>query len=659
MYFPLKTGLVISRLFSSHSLHTHNFKTPIHQTLHRLLEQCSSMPHLRQLHAQIILHGLTNQNLTLGKLVSFCSVSDAGDLRYAQLVFDQVRGPNKYMYNSLIRGYSNSNDPFKAMSLYYQMINSGLSPNEFTLPFVLKVCAAKTAYWEGVAVHCQAVKLGIGCQVCVQNALINVYSVFGLVHCARNVFDEMSERSLVSWNSMIGGYSGVGFAKEAFGLFREIRGLGVEPDQYTLVSLLSVCSQGCDLDLGRYLHHYVVVSGMVVDQILRNALLDMYGKCGHLASAQMVFHQMSYKNVVSWTSMVRAYAKHGCIEVARMFFDQMPLKNVVSWNSLILCYIREGQCREALDLFQKMLKSGEVPDEATVVFVLSACSQVGDLVIGKGTHDYISMRNIALTVTLHNSLLDMYAKCGAVGIAMDLFNQMPEKNLVSWNIVIGALALHGRGSEAIRIFEQMQEGAIWPDEITFIGLLSACSHSGLLDLGRHYFGRMKSVYRISPEIEHYACMVDLLGRCGCLEEAITLMRGMPMKPDIVVWGAMLGACRIHGNVDLPKLILKQLLELERHGSGLYVLLANIFGEAHRWEDVKNIRKLIKDGGVIKSRAVSSIEVDGSVYEFMVDENRHVISSTIYSMLDQLTDHLKSIRCHPSGMFDVEELYIML
>ncbi|KAL6222488.1 hypothetical protein ACLB2K_005880 [Fragaria x ananassa] len=656
MYFPLKhTTVILSRLFSSHSFHTHNFKTPIHQTLHHLLEQCSSMTHLKQLHAQIILHSLTSENLTVGKLISFCSVSASGDLRYAQLMFDQVHEPNKYMYNSLIRGYSNSNDTFNAMSLYYHMINSGLSPNEFTLPFVLKVCAAKTAYWEGVAVHCQAVKLGIGCQVCAQNGLINVYSVCGLVHCARNVFDEMSERSLVSWNSMIGGYSGVGYVKEAFGLFREMRGFGVEPDKYTLVNLLSVCSQNCDLDLGRYLHHYVVVSGMVVDQILRNALLDMYGKCGHLASAEMVFDQMSCKNVVSWTSMVRAYAKHGCIGVAQKFFDQMPLKNVVSWNSLISCYVREGQCREALSIFQKMLNSDVVPDEATLVFVLSACSQVGDLVIGKEAHDHISKSNIALHVTLYNSLLDMYAKCGAVGTAMDIFTQIPEKNIVSWNIIISALALHGYGSEAIRIFEQMQEGGIWPDEITFIGLLSACSHSGLLDLGRFYFERMKSVYRISPEIEHYACMVHLLGRRGCVEEAITLMRGMPMKPDIVVWGAMLGACRIHGNVDLAKLILKQLLELELHGSGLYVLLANIFGEAHRWEDVKNIRKLIKDGGVLKNRAVSSIEINGRVYEFMVDDNRHALSSSIYSILDQLTDHLKSLGYNPTALFDIEEL----
>ncbi|KAM1156483.1 hypothetical protein ACFX2B_026981 [Malus domestica] len=662
MFFTPKNPTVASRFF--HSLHptlppkptnfAHKFKNSTHQTLHLLLEQCSSMRELKQLHALIILHSLTNENLTLGKLISFCSVSDPRNLRYAQLVFDQIPEPNKFMYNSLIRGYSNSNDPFKAFSLYCQMVGSGLSPNEFTLPFVLKVCVGQSAYWEAVAVHGQAIKLGIESQVCVQNALITVYSVRGLIRCAQNVFDDMSERSLVSWNSMIGGYARMGSCKEALLLFREMRDLGVEPDKFTLVNLLSVCSQACDLELGRYVHLFIEVSGIEIDQIVRNALLDMYAKCGHLHLARKIFDQMTHKNVVSWTSMVRAYTKHGLIEFAQEFFNQMPHKNVVSWNSMISYYVREGQCRVALVLFQKMLNSSVVPDEATLVSVLSACSQIGDLVIGRKTHNYICNSNIAPSVTLFNSLMDMYAKCGAVEIAMDIFILIPEKNVVSWNIIIGALALHGRGSESIGIFEQMQAGRIWPDEITFIGLLSACSHSGLLDLGRHYFEKMKSTYRISPEIEHYACMVDLLGRAGLLEEAMRLVRGMPMKPDVVIWGALLGACRIHGNVDLGKLILKQLLELELHGSGLYVLLANIFGEAHRWEDVKNIRKLIKDGGSIKSRAVSSIEIDGRVYEFMVDDKRHETSSSIYSMLDQLTDHLRRTGYAPSAILDIEE-----
>ncbi|KAK3223610.1 hypothetical protein Dsin_010635 [Dipteronia sinensis] len=492
------------------------------------------MNQIKQVHAQIILQGLTNQSLTLGKLIAFCAVNHAGNLEYAQLVFDQIKEPNKFMYNSLIRGYSNcDNNQVKAVLLYREMVNMGHSPNEFTLPFVLKACAFQSLYWVAILVHGHGIKLGIGSQVCVQNGLINVYVVCGLLLNARKVFDDISDRTLVSWNSMIGGYSKMGCCKEAFLLFKEMRELGLELDGFSLVSLLSVCSQ-------------------------------------------------------------------------------------------------------------------------------NSCSQVGDLVMGKKVHDYVLTNDIIPSVTLRNALIDMYAKCGSLGIAMDIFNEMPKKNLVSWNVVIGALALHGRGLRAVELFEEMQAGRnrIWPDEFTFMGLLSACSHSGLVDEGRYYFERMESFFRVSHEIEHYACMVDLFGRWGLVEEAVRLIGGMPMKPDVVVWGALLGACRIHANVEIGKLILKQFLELEPNSSGLYVLLSNLFCESHRWEDVKNIRKLMNDRGIIKCRAISFIEIEGRVYEFMVDEKGHETSSNIYTMLDQLTDQLRSIgySCnHLISSFDAEEI----
>ncbi|XP_031265110.1 pentatricopeptide repeat-containing protein At2g22410, mitochondrial-like [Pistacia vera] len=645
MVLPLRSLTVGSRfkhvLCCFHSLH--KFKSPSHETLHFHSEKCTSMNQIKQIHAQIISQGLTNENLTVGKLISFCAISNNGNLEYAQLVFDQITEPNKFMYNSLIRGYSTSDNPIKAILLYREMINRCLSPNEFTLPFVLKACASESAYCVAAVVHGHGVKLGIGSQVYVQNALINVYVVCGLILCARKVFDEISERTLVSWNSMIGGYSKMGCCREGFLLFKEMRDLGLELDEITLVSLLSICSQSCDLDLGRYVHLYMVVTEVEIDIIVRNALLDMYAKCGDLHSAQTVFERMSYKNVVSWTSMVSAYAKHQLVDSAREIFDRMPEKNVVSWNSMISCYVREGHCKDALNLFHEMSDLGVVPDETTLVCVLSACSQIGDLVMGKKVHNYICNNDMRPSVTLCNALIDMYAKCGFVGRAFDIFNEMPEKNIVSWNVIIGALALHGYGLKGVNLFEEMLGGRIWrPDEITFMGLLSACSHSGLVDIGKYYFDRMKSVYGVSPEIEHYACMVDLLGRGGLLEEAVRLIGRMPVKPDVVVWGALLGACRTHGNIEIGKLVLKQLLELEPNSSGLYVLIANLFCESQRWEDVKNIRKLMNDCGIMKCKAISFIEIKGCVYEFMVDDKRHEKSGSIYSMLDQLMDHLKSI-----------------
>lgn len=594
----------------------------------------------------------------LGKLISFCAVDDAGDLQYARLMFEQILQPNKFMYNSLIRGYSNSDNPVNAILLFRRMICSGLSPNEFTLPFVLKACAFKSAYWEAVLVHGLAVKLGIGSVVVVQNALMAVYVVCGLVHCARKLFDDITDKTLVSWNSMIGGHARTGNWKEAFCLFEKMREWRMEPDEFTFVNLLAVCSQSCDLDLGRYVHFCIETTGVKIDVIVRNALMDMYGKCGDLHSAQAIFDRTQEKNVVSWTSMISAHAQHGSIEAARHFFDQMPRKNVVSWNSMISCYLRKGQCREVLDLFNKMRDSRVLPDEATLVGILAACCQLGDLVMGKKIHNYVLSNKGAYSVTLYNSLVDMYAKCGPVGAALDIFLGMPEKNSVSWNVIIGALALHGCGLEAVKLFEKMHDDGVLPDGITFTGLLSACSHSGLVDMGIYYFDRMSVVYGVEREIEHYACMVDLLGRGGLLGEAIKLIGRMPMKPDVVVWGALLGACRIHANVEIGKVILKQILELEPHSGGLYVLISNIYWEAQRWEDVKKIRELMKYHGIKKDRAISSIDINGCIYEFMVDDKTHQISSSVYAMLDQLTHHLKSagyLCDNLSVFFEAEEI----
>ncbi|RYQ80454.1 hypothetical protein Ahy_Scaffold1g106858 isoform A [Arachis hypogaea] len=589
MSAALKHATVGSRLFCVHSAQTiwHNFKSPTHQTLHHLLERCSSMRELKLLHAQIILHGLSGQVLTIGKLVSFCTSPELGDLRYAQLLFDQSPQPNKFMYNHLIKGYSNSDDPIRSLLLYRQMVNAGISPNEFTIPFVVKTCACKSLYWEAVILHAHAIKLGMGSHACVQNAFLSAYVACRLINSARKVFDDISDRTLVSWNSIIGGYAKLGFCKEAILLFREMQKLDVVPDVITLVCLLSVSSKHGNLELGRFMHLYIIATGIAIDSIVTNALIDMYAKCGHLQYAECVFDQMLDKNVISWTCMVNAYANYGLIDYALEMFNRMPVKNVVSWNSIICCHVQEGK-----------------------YIVLSSCSHMGDLELGKQAHNYIGNNNITLSVTLCNALIDMYAKCGALQTAMDIFFGMPKKNVVSWNVAIGALALHGFGEEAIDMFEKMRGSGLFPDEITFTGLLSACSHSGLVDKGRYYFDIMSSKFGISPGVTHYACMVNLLGRGGLLGEAMALIKGMPMKPDVVVWGALLGACRTHGNLEIGKQIMKQLLELGRYNSGLYVLLSNMYSESQRWDDMRKIRKIMDESGIKKCWAISSIEING-------------------------------------------------
>ncbi|KAL3813558.1 hypothetical protein ACJIZ3_014826 [Penstemon smallii] len=620
---------------------TTNFSSD--QTINSFVEKCHSMRQLKTLHAQIILCGLTHDTISLSKLISFCALSTSGDLPYAYNLFDKIPQPNRHMYNTLIRASSNNKSSNKAIFLYKEMVCSGIYPNEFTFPFILKACAFRKAYLEGVSVHLHVVKLGFSeSHTIVQNGLINFYVGCGKIEFAQKIFDYIEVRTLVSWNSMIGGCAKEGGWKDAFFLFRGMREEGLDPDGHTFVNLLSVCSKTSDMDLGRFVHWYIEINGVNVDVYVQNALLDMYAKCGNLLTAGLVFKRMVNKNVVSWTSMVGAYAKHGFVELAKGIFNEMPVKNVVSWNSMISCYLQNGFCKESLQIFYKMCDSGMVPDETTITSVLSACSQLGDLVTGKKLHHYIRDNSVIKpTVTLYNSLVDMYAKCGSTEIALDVFLDMPEKNIVSWNVIINALAIHGSGYRAIELFQEMEACGIQPDAVTFSGLLSACCHCGLIEIGGYLFNKMSRVYKIPYDIEHYACMIDILGRGGLLNEALELVGKMEMKPDVVIWGTLLGACKIHRNVEIARLVLKQLLELESYNGGLYVLMGNIFCEAKQWDDMKKVRKLMKDYGVRKSDAVSSIEIGGCIYDFMVDDKKHEASDLIYDILNQLTDHLKS------------------
>ncbi|OEL14518.1 Pentatricopeptide repeat-containing protein [Dichanthelium oligosanthes] len=627
-------------------------------SLQNLLRQCRSIHQLNQIHAHLLVHG-SFADVAPQLLASYCALPASGGygaLSHARHLFDGIPNPDRFMYNTIIRACCNSSCPQEALRLHRGMLERGILPNEFTLPFVLKACTRAQAWGHARAAHGVALKLGFVGQVFVGNALLHSYASAGSLADSRRFFDEMAERNVVSWNSMIGGYAQAGVAREARALFEEMRRQGVLEDEFTLVSLLLACSQEGNIEFGRLVHCHMLVSGSRVDLILGNALVDMYGKCGDLWMARRCFEMMALKNVVSWTSMLCAQAKHGSVDAARDWFDQMPQRNIVSWNAMISCYVQCGQCREALDLYNHMQSQGLAPDEVTLVAVLSACGQIGDLTVGKMMHLYIRDNISNADVCLVNSLMDMYAKCGQVDTAISLFNEMCHKNVVSWNIIIGGLAMHGRALDAIMLFRSMVSDSFLPDEITFVALVSACSHGGLLEAGQHYFEAMRHVYNVKHEVEHYACMVDLLGRRGYLENAVCLIKEMPMKPDVVVWGALLGACRMHGSVEIGRQVIKQLLELEGISGGLFVLISNLLYETQKWEDMKRLRKLMKEWGTRKDMGISSIEVNNSIHEFGVEDIRHESSSEIYAAVDQLSYHLISLHflaAHPEDLCVVE------
>ncbi|XP_015696683.1 pentatricopeptide repeat-containing protein At2g22410, mitochondrial-like [Oryza brachyantha] len=601
-----------------------------------LLRRCGSVQGLNQLHAHLVVHGSFPVDAVVA---SYCALP--GGLCYARSLFDRMPDPDRFTYNHLIRAYCSSDGdrPREALRLHRGMIGRGVLPNEFTLPFVLKACARTQAWEHVVATHGVVVKLGFLRQVFVGNALLHSYASAGLLWDSRQFFDEMADRNVVSWNSMINGYAQAGKAREACSLFAGMRRQGLLADEFTLVSLLLACSVEENLAFGRLVHCHLLVSGCPVDLILSNALVDMYGKCGDLSMAGTCFDMMPLKNSVSWTSMLCALAKHGSVYAARDWFEQMPEKSVVSWNAMISCYVQGGRCREALDLYNRMKLLGLTPDEYTLAAVLSACGQHGDLASGKMIHDYIRDSFNNPGVALFNSLLDMYARCGQVDTAISLFSDMPSKNVISWNTIIGALAMHGRAQDALMFFRSMVSDAFSPDEITFVALLSACNHGGLLEAGQYYFQAMSHVYNVRPGVEHYACMVDLLGRGGQLAKAVELIKDMPTRPDVVVWGALLGACRIHGHIQIGRQVIKQLLELEGMSGGLFVLISNLLYETHQWEDMTRLRKLMRDWGTKKNMGISSIDTNDNIHEFGVEDSRHESLNEVYAAFDQLPHHL--------------------
>lgn len=548
--------------------------------------------------------------------------------------------------------------PLQAVEFYARMILSGVEPNSYTFPFLLKSCAKFGAAQEGKQIHGHVLKLGLDSDAFVHTSLINMYAKNGELHNARLVFDksplrdavsftalitgyvskgsmddarrlfdEIPIRDAVSWNAMISGYAQSGRFEEALVLFSEMRKANVAPNESTMLTVLSACAQSGSLELGKWVASWIEDHGLSSNVRLVNALIDMYSKCGAL-------------------------------DTARGLFDAMHQKDVISWNVMIGGYTHESRYKEALELFRLMLHLNAEPNDVTFLGILPACAHLGALDLGKWIHVYIDKNFQSLTNTsLRTSLIDMYAKCGNIEAAKQVFDDMEAKSLASWNAMITGLAMHGHATAALELFSKMADEGFKPDDITFVGILSACNHGGLVDLGRQYFSSMTEDYHISPQLQHYGCMIDLLGRAGLFDEAEALMKTMEMKPDGAVWGSLLGACRIHRRVEMGEFVAKHVFELEPENAGAHVLLSNIYAGAGRWDDVARIRTRLHDMGIKKVPGSTSIEVDSVVHEFLVGDKVHPLSKEIYEMLrevDRLLDMAGFVPDTSEVLYDMDE-----
>lgn len=638
----------------------HSHQTPNSTSLHKdryfanhtilsLTEQCTSTKQLNQIHAQMLRTGLFFDPFSASKLIAAAAFSSSSSLDYAQKVFDQIPLPNLYSWNTLVRAYASSSNPYQTLLIFLRMLHQSTEfPDKFTFPFLIKAASELEDLFTGKVFHGMVIKASLGSDVFILNSIIHFYAKCGELGSGHRVFVNMPRRDVVSWNSMITAFVQGGYPEEALQLFRETETENVKPNHITMIGVLSACAKKSDLELGKWVHSYIERKRIGDSLILGNAVLDMYTKCGSVEYAKRLFDTMPEKDIVSWTTILVGYAKIGEFNAARRIFDAMPNQDIAAWNALISAYEQCGNPKEALELFRELQMSRTAkPDEVTFVSTLSACAQLGAMDLGGWIHVYINKQKMELNCHLTTSLINMYCKCGDLQKALRVFSSVERKDVFVWSAMIAGLAMHGHGKEAIDMFLKMQEAKIKPNAVTFTNILCACSHAGLVEEGRTFFNLMELAYGVCPGVNHYACMVDLLGRAGLLEEAVDLIEKMPMAPAASVWGALLGACTIHENVELAEEACSRLLELEPTNHGAYVLLSNIYAKAGKWGKVSELRKLMRDVGLKKEPGCSSIEVDGTVHEFLVGDNSHPSSKKIYAKLDEIAARLETIGYVPN------------
>ena len=573
------------------------------------LHKWTNLKHVKQVHAQIYKANLFQDLYVAPKLISAFSLCH--QMVLAVSVFNQIQEPNVHLYNTLIRAHVHNSQPSQAFATFFQMLSDGVSPDNFTYPFLVKACSGESWFPVVQMVHAHVEKFGFFSDIFVPNSLIDSYSKCGFVgvNAARKLFMVMGERDIVSWNSMIGGLVKAGVVGEARKLFDEM------PER---------------------------------DAVSWNTILDGYVKAEEMKMAFELFEKMPERNVVSWSTMVLGYCKVGDMDMARMLFDKMPVKNLVTWTIIISGYAKKGLTKEAIGLYDRMEKAGLKSDDGAVISILAACAESGLLGLGEKVHASINRTKFKCSTLVSNALVDMYAKCGSLDKAYSVFNGMARRDVVSWNAMLQGLGMHGHGEEALQLFSRMKQDGFVPDKVTFIGVLCACTHAGFVEEGRQYFYAMERDYRIVPEVEHYGCMIDLLGRGGHLKEAFRLVRSMPMEPNAIIWGTLLGACRMHNAVDLAGEVVDHLVKLEPSDPGNFSLLSNIYAAAGDWDSVSKLRLQMRRTGIQKPSGASSIEVNDEVHEFTVLDKSHPRSDKIYQMINRLVQDLKEVGYVPKA-----------
>ncbi|CAN6719086.1 unnamed protein product [Malus baccata var. baccata] len=630
------------------------------------------------------------------------------DLDSAVSVFGSIREPNTMLWNLMMKSHVECGLVDSALLLYKKMRELGVSHDCFTFPIVNRVVmllGGEVGY-AGM-VHCVAIQMGFGMDMYFGNTMIDLYVKCGAIDHARKLFDEMCQRDLVSWTSMISGYVSEGNVPSGLSLFNEMR-LELEPNSVTMLIMLQGCCGTESAICGSQFHGYVIKNGLLYDASVQNSILRMYTKLGTINEVEGFFSELDRRDVVSWnicisifssrgdvakvrelfndmqgkvapsvetltlvisaltkhgilsqgeslhclaikrglcdhvlqTSLLDLYAKCGELGISDRLFREIPHRNSITWGAMMFGFIQNGWFSEAVGLFREMQALGPEPRAEILRSLVDAFANLGALKLGKQIHGYITRKSLyedeESYTHLETSIINMYIRCGSLSAARVCFDRMLVKDIVTWTSMIEGCGSHGLGFEALKLFDLMIREGVRPNSVTFISLLSACSHSGLVTEGCDVFCSMKWKFGIEPDLDHYTSIVDLLGRSGKLKEALAVIMKMMTFPDSRIWGALLSGCRIYSLRDVGEYAAQRLLELEPDNAGYYTLLSNTQASVGQWDGVEETRRVMSEMDLKKMPGWSWIEAEGRIYGFVSGDRSHHQVEEIYEILECLS-----------------------
>ncbi|AEE73691.1 Tetratricopeptide repeat (TPR)-like superfamily protein [Arabidopsis thaliana] len=587
---------------------------PDNFTLPVALKACGE---LREVNYGEMIHGFVKKDVTLGSDLYVGSsliymYIKCGRMIEALRMFDELEKPDIVTWSSMVSGFEKNGSPYQAVEFFRRMVMaSDVTPDRVTLITLVSACTKLSNSRLGRCVHGFVIRRGFSNDLSLVNSLLNCYAKSRAFKEAVNLFKMIAEKDVISWSTVIACYVQNGAAAEALLVFNDMMDDGTEPNVATVLCVLQACAAAHDLEQGRKTHELAIRKGLETEVKVSTALVDMYMKC---------------------FSPEEAYA----------VFSRIPRKDVVSWVALISGFTLNGMAHRSIEEFSIMLLENNTrPDAILMVKVLGSCSELGFLEQAKCFHSYVIKYGFDSNPFIGASLVELYSRCGSLGNASKVFNGIALKDTVVWTSLITGYGIHGKGTKALETFNHMVKSSeVKPNEVTFLSILSACSHAGLIHEGLRIFKLMVNDYRLAPNLEHYAVLVDLLGRVGDLDTAIEITKRMPFSPTPQILGTLLGACRIHQNGEMAETVAKKLFELESNHAGYYMLMSNVYGVKGEWENVEKLRNSVKQRGIKKGLAESLIEIRRKVHRFVADDELHPEKEPVYGLLKELDLHMK-------------------